>query len=426
MEDAFLYVCYTCENLLWMRGILQIPVTRSKKRHFFALILFFLFLAAIKLQFFGNNLSPFGILFDCIIVLLLFSGNPATLLLKYLFSFFYMGVLTTPIEFLFFFLFDICNLSNHIYLEHFFLEILILMIIFCASLLLHRYPSVAITIQQIPWYYFLVGLLIGISISLISSFTGFMAEEMPFYVKATYTTAGYLVEELVYLFGIFLFYQGELRKKYQKENAQKDILLKKLEQYYLSLEKNQKEIRQLRHDMKKHLDVLRYFLTKHNDSGAQKYLEEITSHLPDGRVAPIEVGNDLVNAVIKNEKDQMSEEIELICSGLLCSNLEITPFDLCTIFSNLLSNAREACEKLEYSERKIILNVGGKAGHFELRIKNPIEWPVDTAKIGTFSSKKDSEHHGLGLLNVIETVEKYDGLIRFSSSEQRFEVYISI
>ena len=426
MEQALIYLCYTCENLLWMWGILRVPVTHSKKRRVFAcvLIVSFFFLAWTKLL--DNNLPPFEILFECCIVLLIFSGQPAFLILKYLFSFFYMGILTTPLEFLFFLASDVWGIFPNEFLGNIILEVSILLLIAGVVLILHRYSLWEKTVRQISWQHFLIGFFIGTTVSMISSFNGSIAEEMSLYVEIAYTTAGFIAEEFVYLFGVFLLYQSELRKKYQKESAQKDELLKKLEQYYISLEKHQTEIRKLRHDMKKHFGILHHFLEDDRFTDAQQYLEELESRLPDRKRTPVEIGNDLVSAVIENEKALMSEDIKFTCTGLLCDHLEISAFDLCTIFSNLLSNAREACEKLEHSEKEITLQVGGKAGHFELTIKNPIEWLIDIANISTFTSKDNPENHGLGLLNVIETVDRYNGLVRFSDKDQQFEVYISI
>ena len=55
-----------------------------------------------------------------------------------------------------------------------------------------------------------------------------------------------------------------------------------------------------------------------------------------------------------------------------------------------------------------------------------MEWKVDVAQIGKFTTKKDSDNHGLGLLNVMDTVEKYEGTIQFEVKDGEFTVYVRL
>lgn len=61
-----------------------------------------------------------------------------------------------------------------------------------------------------------------------------------------------------------------------------------------------------------------------------------------------------------------------------------------------------------------------------IEVKNPVEWEVEIEKIGQYTSKKEGEDHGLGLLNVIETVERNGGTIKFASEKGIFRVLIQL
>lgn len=57
--------------------------------------------------------------------------------------------------------------------------------------------------------------------------------------------------------------------------------------------------------------------------------------------------------------------------------MEISDFDLCTLFSNLLSNGVEACGKVEEERRGIWLNIRRTEEHLVVEVKNTIDKPVE-------------------------------------------------
>ena len=59
-------------------------------------------------------------------------------------------------------------------------------------------------------------------------------------------------------------------------------------------------------------------------------------------------------------------------------------------------------------------------------MENPVEEEVDIDRIGSYTSKKNTEKHGLGLLNVMETVEKNGGSIKFAVEEGNFRVTVHL
>ena len=78
--------------------------------------------------------------------------------------------------------------------------------------------------------------------------------------------------------------------------------------------------------------------------------------------------------------------------------------DLCTVLSNLLDNAVEACEKLS-GDREIRVECAEKNGFYLLSVQNPAPQPADVTK----SSKPDRRNHGIGLKNVKRVVKNYNG-----------------
>lgn len=79
--------------------------------------------------------------------------------------------------------------------------------------------------------------------------------------------------------------------------------------------------------------------------------------------------------------------------------------DLCTVFSNLLSNAIASANQVEESrEPEIIIRFMGGNSYFSITVSNSV-MEVDVDK----KSKRKDRNHGHGIHNIKETVEKYNG-----------------
>ncbi len=103
-------------------------------------------------------------------------------------------------------------------------------------------------------------------------------------------------------------------------------------------------------------------------------------------------------AIFSMEREQAGDEIVFQCEGHVSEKVAISDYDLCTIFSNLLSNAREACKRLQRKEKRIEILMKEYQKQMLVTIKNPIEWEVDMEKLGTYTSEEDGEVHGYGII----------------------------
>ena len=141
----------------------------------------------------------------------------------------------------------------------------------------------------------------------------------------------------------------------------------------------------------------------------------------------VDVGNKLVDAIIADGKSKgRADGIEIECNGKLSGGFIVTDFDLCIIFSNLVSNAIEACRKLEHSERYISITLKREGNTAKIIFANPVEWDVDIENFGEYTTKKDKLNHGFGINNVRKTVEKYNGQMTVGVEEGEFKTIISI
>ncbi|MBQ8519541.1 MAG: sensor histidine kinase [Agathobacter sp.] len=195
-------------------------------------------------------------------------------------------------------------------------------------------------------------------------------------------------------------------------------------EYYDAQVKYINEIRSIRHDIQAHMIVLQYYLESENFEKAKAYLYDMKQHQNIDRIVVQDTGHDLVNAIISDTLSRSSKKIEFQLKGMLPADFGMAEYDVCTLFSNLFSNAREACEKLVEKEPVIVMEVQENKQDCMIVLQNPIEWKLETDGTGFGTSKKEKEAHGFGLKNIMKVVKQYNGKIDFLVTDQSFRVEI--
>lgn len=179
--------------------------------------------------------------------------------------------------------------------------------------------------------------------------------------------------------------------------------------YSQNLASGDNKLREFRHDYKNHLIVMNSYLNNGRIEEAREYLEGLNESISES-LKRISTGNFVVDAVLNNKAHYaQSKDIAISFSGNI-PDIGASPQDLCLIFSNLVDNAIEACEKI--GENKYVdIEAGLHQNFFVLSISNPCaSAPVKrNGKIKT--TKKDKSLHGIGLKNVSVTAEKYGGAL---------------
>ena len=195
-------------------------------------------------------------------------------------------------------------------------------------------------------------------------------------------------------------------------------------EYYDAQVKYINEIRSIRHDMQAHMIVLQYYLESENYEKARAYLGDMKRHQNIQNLVIKDTGNDLVNAILSDTLSRSCKRIEFEVDGLLPESICLSEYDICTLFSNLFSNASEACEKLLLEKPVIQMHVRENSRECFIAIQNPIEWKIEMEDTRFVTSKQEKEEHGFGTKNVIKVVKQYSGEIDFLVTESSFRVEI--
>ena len=206
---------------------------------------------------------------------------------------------------------------------------------------------------------------------------------------------------------------------YKEKEEMVHKFLKAQNAHYRYLEKKEKETKKFRHDIHNHMQVLYSFSQEKNYEKLDEYLS-VMNQKTNSFFRGITVRNGIVDAILNYYRDMADEKgITMTISGTFPQNSNVEDYDLCTIFSNILSNALEAAEKTE--EKKIIISCRHQKNKEIIIIKN--SWLEKNEKILS-TSKEDKDAHGFGLENVRDAVEKYNGFLLISVEEGMFVLKI--
>lgn len=196
--------------------------------------------------------------------------------------------------------------------------------------------------------------------------------------------------------------------------------------YYQEIESSQQTVRRMRHDMKNHLSVVETLLRDGRYEKAEEYLHGLDQEFASK--TRVYCPDPVVNAVL-NAKMEKAQEEGIACEYQvdLKEAAALTDIELCSLFANTLDNAIEACVKIKDREkRRITLKARSVNGHFSYEIVNAKENKV-TERNGSFETdKEDKGSHGIGLWNVRQIVQKYEGEMDVSYTDETFSVTILI
>lgn len=192
------------------------------------------------------------------------------------------------------------------------------------------------------------------------------------------------------------------------------------EDYYEKVEENQKNIREIRHNLINQIIVLKSQVNEGNVSEANKIMDDIIFETQQNGWG-IYTENVPINAILNakiNQGELYGVQWELDVK--VPKDLNIDMRDIGTVLGNTLDNAIEACSMLENDDKLINVNIYCKNSNMTIYIKNPKN--VTGTAINTW--KKDKENHGLGLKSVRKIVSKYNGIITNEDKNTYYEVNI--
>ena len=196
--------------------------------------------------------------------------------------------------------------------------------------------------------------------------------------------------------------------------------------YYLNLQESQEKIKKLYHDMNNHIICIQNIYGKHEI--ANKYIEDINNQIK-GCSSIFDTKNIILDVILNEKKsicDKNDIDFLVDIDFSECGFIEIT--DICSIFSNMIDNAIEACLKIKDSniDKKIKLRGTLVNRFFVIKCKNTKVNNVNSKNNKLITDKKDLFLHGIGIDSIRSSVKKYNGNVEINLDKNSFTMIIYI
>lgn len=174
-----------------------------------------------------------------------------------------------------------------------------------------------------------------------------------------------------------------------------------------------KEIKAMRHDMKNQLITIQSCITDNNYDKVLEYTNNILEKIEITKKF-VFTKNDMFNAIVNNKLSEAnSKGIKTSYNINYELDQQIDDIDINILFGNLFDNAIEACEKL-VGNKEIRLLLDKKRDYILIEVSNTIEKSILKENPNLLTTKYDKSNHGMGVRNIKNVVQEYDGIINYN------------
>ena len=229
-----------------------------------------------------------------------------------------------------------------------------------------------------------------------------------------YRSVVYVITSVAFLF-ITYFVEKFLMQEQEQENENIYLMEKQLE-YYQNCDLMDKELRKFRHDIKGHFLGMDYLLENKNYDELSSYFKELNNSFAFQEKLYFS-GNLIIDSILNYDIPNKCEpHVKRIVSGRLMEIETVSSIDLCTLFSNMLSNAirgANQCPSSEEPQLSVRFDYGSK--FFSITVVNSIPDGYSVSRTAKNNHTLD-RNHGYGLGKMRDICEKYNG--EFDQSSQ--------
>ena len=266
-------------------------------------------------------------------------------------------------------------------------------------------------VNRIPIIYYIVFIVIAYADGIVLGyFQEYIEKEENLYLRVILSIVLLLVGVGVLLQMGMVFLLVSSQTVYKEKDQLNQAYLQMQKQHYQYLEKRESETRKFRHDERNHLHYIRELGKERECEKLVSYIDQIWENT-ECFSKIVSVNNGIVDAIL-NWYYEMAKrkDVHLKVKGHMPIKCFIDEFDLCTIFSNLLSNAIEAAQECTSKMVKVVVRYDEKMIYIYEENYFSGERKIKNGRL--YTTKKDSRHHGYGIINMQDSVKKYEGRLQ--------------
>lgn len=182
------------------------------------------------------------------------------------------------------------------------------------------------------------------------------------------------------------------------------------------INENQKKVRLLKHDINNHFYKIKKYADNHDFNKLVSYLNSVENYI-NIENEYVNTGNADIDCLFNYKLAQAADMgVKFFCDIALPNKLIVTSFDLTVILGNILDNSLNALRNID--NKTLVIDISYSKGIIKISTEN------------TFNPSQKNEsregEHGLGLVSVRQALEKYHGVLKTSSDDNKFYTSISL
>lgn len=240
------------------------------------------------------------------------------------------------------------------------------------------------------------------------------------------TVLSYLILLILIALLITFEWLGVVLRKNRDLKEQQHLAQIEQQHYDLMVSTNE-SLTEWKHDYQGQLRLISTLIEQERYVELKEFSNNLDSALPLSTCI-IYSGNRTLDAVVSLRiMDAKRHNIKFVTELFLPEKIPLTEVSFSSLIGNLLDNAIEACRKITSGNAEV---------HFEIKPwKQMLHICCSNSSDGNYlkgvhghllSTKKDKNHHGIGIRRIRQIVEQTGGTCQFKAEDNRFSVNIMI
>ena len=217
-----------------------------------------------------------------------------------------------------------------------------------------------IPICIMPFFYYIFDYATTVYTKLLYSGSRIVVEFVPFLMCISFLT-----------FCVVYYHSIERQQQIATQNYFMQIKQAQFAKEIESMQRNEKNVSLLRHDMRHFLNNIAAFIENNENDKALDYIHSIVK-ATEKTTRKRFCANEIINIIIMSHADSFKDKhIDFRYSISVPSKLPFSDIDMTAILQNALENAVHAVMMLEPEKRFIRLSISEKSGKLLISVENP-------------------------------------------------------
>lgn len=217
---------------------------------------------------------------------------------------------------------------------------------------------------------------------------------------------------VLFFLTVYSKYLSIERQQQQKQLELFELYAREQRKQFENMMFHDEAMRRIRHDLRSNLGALSALVKKGDYEAVEDFCNKMLGDIDIQNRAY--TGDPVVDAVL-SEKKAMAEALGIMVDYRIMNapghNEE--SFALCTVISNLLQNAIEACYA-QGIEKKLSCTLCNINDRFCVTVQNPVARDVLIDGDRLVTTKDDKKNHGIGTVSIKQALDRCGGKIRYT------------